>query len=80
MKYYGIGQDSDKDDKTFFGYTPFEGGGRLDFGVSRYFSVGGGVNYIDIKTDSGATGPPRARSLTDESASSNARCLKRCRR
>jgi hypothetical protein len=57
VKYYGIGQDSDKDDKAFFGYTPYGGGGRLDFAVSRIFAVGGGVNYIDIKTDSGASGP-----------------------
>ena len=57
VKYYGVGQDSHKDDKTFFGYTPFGGGGRLDFDVSRYLSVGGGVKYIDIETDSGATGP-----------------------
>jgi outer membrane protein assembly factor BamA len=57
VKYYGVGQDSNKDDKTFFGYTPFGGGGRLDFDVSRNFSVGGGVNYIDIETNSGATGP-----------------------
>ena len=57
VKYYGMGADSDKDDKTFFGYTPWGGGGRLDFDVSRYFSVGGGVNYIDIGTESGATGP-----------------------
>jgi hypothetical protein len=57
VKYYGIGQDSGKDDKTFFGYTPFGGGGRLDFDVSRKVSVGGGVNYIDIGTESGATGP-----------------------
>ena len=57
VKYYGIGRDSNKDDKTFFGYTPFGGGGRLDFDVSRILSVGGGVNYIDIGTESGATGP-----------------------
>jgi hypothetical protein len=57
VAYYGIGQDSDKDHKTFFGYTPLEGGGRLDFDVSRSFSVGGGVNYIDVKTDSSVTGP-----------------------
>ena len=57
VKYYGIGQDSAKDAKTFFGAKPFKGGGRVDFGVSRYLSVGGGVNYLDIKTDSGATGP-----------------------
>ena len=40
VKYYGIGQDSDKDDKTSFGYTPFGGGGRLDFDVSRYLVRG----------------------------------------
>ena len=57
VKYYGIGQNSNKDDKTFFGYTPFGGGGRLDFDVSRYLSVGGGVKYLDIETDSGASGP-----------------------
>ena len=57
VKYDGIGQDSSKDHKTSFGYTPFGGGGRLDFDVSRYVSVGGGVKYIDVTTDSGATGP-----------------------
>jgi outer membrane protein assembly factor BamA len=57
VKYYGIGQDSDKDHKTSFGYTPLDGGARLDLDVARYLSVGGGVNYIDVKTNSGATGP-----------------------
>ena len=57
VKYYGIGQNSDKDHKTFFGYTRYEGGGRLDFDASRYVSVAGGVKYIDVTTDSGATGP-----------------------
>ena len=57
VKYYGIGRDSKKEDKTSFGYTPIEGGGRLDFDLARSFSVGGGVNYIDVTTDSGATGP-----------------------
>lgn len=57
VKYYGIGMDSDKDAKTFFGYTPWGGGGRLDFDLSRHLTVGGGVNYIDIETNSGSTGP-----------------------
>jgi hypothetical protein len=57
VKYYGIGMDSDKDDKTFFGYTPKGGGGRLDFDLSRHLTVGGGVNYIDSETNSGNTGP-----------------------
>ena len=57
VKYYGIGQDSAKEDKTFFGYAPFATGGRVDFGVGRYLSVGGGANYIDGTTIEGATGP-----------------------
>jgi Omp85 superfamily domain len=57
VKYYGIGMDSGKDAKSFFSYTPWGGGGRLDFDLSQHLTVGGGVNYIDIETGSGATGP-----------------------
>jgi hypothetical protein len=57
VKYYGIGMDSSKDAKSFFSYTPWGGGGRLDFDLSRHLTVGGGVNYIDIETGSGDTGP-----------------------
>jgi outer membrane protein assembly factor BamA len=57
VRFYGLGPDSDKDDKTFFGYTRFGGGGRVDFDVSRFLSVGGGAEYLDIETGSGATGP-----------------------
>ena len=32
-----------KEDATRFGYTPTTGGARLDVDVSRYFSIGGGV-------------------------------------
>ena len=57
VKYYGIGQDSAKEDKTFFGYTPFEAGARVDFGVGRYLSIGGGANYLDINIFEGPTRP-----------------------
>ena len=57
MGYSGSAQEAAKDDTTVFGYGPAEAGGRLDFGVSRHVSVGGGVNYIDIATTEGATGP-----------------------
>jgi hypothetical protein len=57
VKYYGIGMDSSKDAKSFFSYTPWGGGGRLDFDLSQHLTVGGGVNYIDIETGSGSTGP-----------------------
>jgi outer membrane protein assembly factor BamA len=57
VKHYGIGNDSAKETKSFFGYTPWGGGGRLDVDVSKHLSVGGGVNYIDIETSGGNTGP-----------------------
>jgi outer membrane protein assembly factor BamA len=57
VKYYGIGNDSSKDAKSQFGYTPWGGGGRLDFDVSKHFTVGGGVNYLDVETSGGKTGP-----------------------
>ena len=86
VKYYGIGQDSNKTDKTFFGYTPFGGGGRLDFALTGNLSVGGGVNYIDIKTDLGCDRPvnrgtlltsrytgPRSRPATNTSTAGRGR-------
>ncbi len=57
VKYYGIGQDSAKEDKTLFGYAPFETGGRVDFAINRYVSVGGGANYLDINSFEGPNGP-----------------------
>lgn len=57
VKFYGIGNDTRKSAKSFFGYTPWGGGGRLDFNVSKQFSVGGGVHYLDIETSDGNTGP-----------------------
>ena len=43
-------QSSSKEDLTHFGYTPKGGGARLDIDGGKYFSLGGGVNYIDIET------------------------------
>ena len=57
VKYYGVGNDSVKEDQTRFGYSPRGGGARLDFEASRYISLGGGVNYIDIETSAGRTAP-----------------------
>ena len=46
-----------KDHKTTFGYTPFEGGGRLDFDVSRYSPWAAASTTSTSQTNSGATGP-----------------------
>jgi Omp85 superfamily domain len=55
--YFGVGGSSLKEDQVYFGYTPSTGGGRLDFDVSKYFSVGGGVEYSQVDTSEGRTGP-----------------------
>ena len=57
VKFYGIGNGTHKEDRTLFGYTPWGGGARLDFEASKYFSLGGGVNYLDIDTSTGRTAP-----------------------
>ena len=57
VKYYGVGNSSLDEDKTFFGYTPKTGGARLDIEVSRYFTVGGGVDYDHVDLSTGKTAP-----------------------
>jgi len=56
VRYHGIGNDTQKEDQARYGFTPASGGARLDFAASRFFSLGGGVNYLDIGTSSGRTG------------------------
>ena len=53
VRYFGVGNSSSKEDLTRFGYTPKGGGARLDIDGGKYFSLGGGVNYIDIETSGG---------------------------
>jgi hypothetical protein len=57
VKYYGIGNESSKDGQTYFGYSPSRGGARFDFAVSRNFTAGGEVSYLDVATSAGRTGP-----------------------
>ena len=57
VRYFGIGDSSLKENQTYFGYTPSTGGGRLDFDVSKYLSIGGGVEYSHVDTADGRTGP-----------------------
>jgi hypothetical protein len=56
VRYHGIGNDTLKDEGTYFGYTPAGGGVRLDFEASKRLSLGGGVNYLHINTSAGRTG------------------------
>jgi hypothetical protein len=57
VKYYGAGNDTRKDEPAYFGYTPAEGGARLDLDAGKYLSLAGGVKYLDIDTSTGRTGP-----------------------
>lgn len=57
VRYFGIGNFSRQEDQTRFGFTPKGGGAWLDIDGGKYFSLGGGVNYIDIDTSSGRTAP-----------------------
>ena len=56
VRYHGIGNDTLKEDETHYGAAPAVGGARLDFEAAKYFSLGGGVNYLDIETSPGRTG------------------------
>ena len=57
VRYFGVGNDSRQEDLTRFGYTPKGGGAQLDIDAGKYFSLGGGVNYIAIDTSGGRTDP-----------------------
>ena len=57
VRYFGVGNFSSRDNATRFGYTPKGGGARLDVQGGKYFSLGGGVNYLDIETSAGKTAP-----------------------
>jgi outer membrane protein assembly factor BamA len=57
VRYYGIGNDTQKDDVTRYGYTPAGGGARLDFEAGTYLWLGGGVNYLYIDTSTSRTAP-----------------------
>lgn len=56
VRFYGVGNDSSKDDLTRFGYTPMGGGIRLDFG-GKFVSFNGGVEMLEIETSGGRTAP-----------------------
>jgi hypothetical protein len=56
-KYYGIGNESSKDDRSHFRYSPATGGARVDFAASEHFKAGGEVAYLDVRTSAGRTAP-----------------------
>ena len=57
VRYFGTGNGSSRTDQTRFGYTPVAGGARLDITPTKYFTLGGGADYLSIDTSSGRTAP-----------------------
>jgi outer membrane protein assembly factor BamA len=57
VRYFGVGNSSSVEDETRFAYTPIGGGARLDVRGSKYFTLGGGADYLSIDTASGRTAP-----------------------
>jgi hypothetical protein len=57
VRYFGVGNSSDKDDVTRFGYTPIRAGAKLDVTAGKHVSLGGGVTFIDVDTSAGKTSP-----------------------
>src|SRR5687768_8982431 len=57
VRYFGVGNTSQQDEETRFGYTPTTGGVRLDIEAGRKLTFGGGVDYHDISTSAGRTAP-----------------------
>lgn len=57
VKYYGVGNETSKDARSYYGYTPTIGGTRLDFALSKYFDVGAEISYLDVSTSASRTAP-----------------------
>jgi hypothetical protein len=57
VRYFGVGNTSQQDEETRFGYTPTTGGVRLDIEAGRKLTFGGGVDYHDVSTSAGRTAP-----------------------
>jgi hypothetical protein len=57
VRYFGVGNSSLAADATRFGFSPTTIGGKLDIAGGKYFTLGGGVDYVDIATSGGRTAP-----------------------
>jgi hypothetical protein len=67
VRYFGVGNTSDKDDLTRFGYTPIRAGAKLDITAGKYVTLGGGVTFVDVETSEGRSEP----SIEDKFSPSN---------
>jgi hypothetical protein len=56
VSFYGIGNDSSKDDKTSYLYRPGRLGGSIGMNLTDWLAVGGGGDYLDVQTSQGRRG------------------------
>jgi hypothetical protein len=56
VKYYGVGNDTSPQDRVNYGYTPTTVGVTGLLTPTRWFTAGGGYDYVDIRTEPGTRG------------------------
>jgi outer membrane protein assembly factor BamA len=56
VSFYGIGNKSNKDDKTSYLYRPTSVGPSVTVKLAKWFSVGGGAEYLNVQTGPGDEG------------------------
>ena len=58
VNFYGIGNDTREAALTSYLYNPTRVGGSAEFGLSRFVSIGGGAEYLDVDSGPGDGSPP----------------------
>jgi hypothetical protein len=53
VSYYGLGNDSNKEAKTSYLYRPARIGATVGVNITKWFTIGGGGDYLDVQTGPG---------------------------
>ncbi len=56
VSFYGLGNDSKKGDKTSYLYRPTRVGATLGVDLTKWFSIGGGADFLNVHTGRGQLG------------------------
>jgi hypothetical protein len=68
VSFYGLGNDTQKDDKTSYTYEPTTFGATLDLEPVRFVYVGGGYHYEGVNTRGGESGTSIDEAFDDTTA------------
>ena len=58
VPFYGIGNDTTKDDRVNYGLKGLDSGGSIALKPVRWFSIGGGLSYLQIEDRGGEGSDP----------------------